>query len=122
MKVSSILVAAACVIAASCGGPPGPDRPTALQRVAERPAAEPSVADRPPGVGEDSWVRLSDTAGIVLTDVRATRATIRLKGIDVETVVPPLLQQGTGVLMVKLGDAWIRVDLALPAPRVQPLL
>jgi hypothetical protein len=110
MKVKwsqSILVAAACLIVASCGDAPVADQPT---------------ADRPPGVDENSWVRISDTAGIVLTEVRVTPATIRLRGIDVETVVPQALQRGTGVLMVKVGAAWMRIDLELPAPRVQPLL
>jgi hypothetical protein len=101
-----ILVAAACVVVASCvRAEAPPDR----------------LPDRPPGVDESSWVPISDTAGIVVTTVTGNPV-IRLRGAEAEAVVPQSIQRGTGILMVKLGGAWTRIDLQLPAARVQPLL
>lgn len=102
MKVTRsqwLLVTAACLIVAS--------------------SAAQSEADRPPGVDENSWVPISDTAGIVLTNIAGMPAAIRLRESEVEAVVP--LRTGTGILMVKVGGAWMRVELELPHPRVQPL-
>ena len=80
-----------------------------------------SDADRPPGIDEGSWVPLSDTAGIALTSGVTLPASIRLRGSNVE-IVPQMLRSGTGILMVKSGSVWMRVDLDLPQPRVHPAL
>ena len=103
MKVTRsqwILVATACLIVASSKAQSG--------------------GDRPPGADGNNWVPISDSAGILLTNVAGTPDAIRLRqGFNVETIVP---RQGTGILMVKHGGTWMRVDLELPRPRVQPLL
>jgi hypothetical protein len=89
-----ILVTAACLIVAA--------------------SAAQSGANLPPGADGNNWVPISDSAGILLTNVPA----LRLQGFDVETIVP---MQSTGTLMVKRGRTWVRVDLELPQPRVHPL-
>jgi hypothetical protein len=97
MKVTRsqwILVTAACLIVASSAAQDG--------------------VDRPPGTDGNNWVPISDSAGILLTNVPA----LRLQGVNVETIVP---MQSTGILMVKRGRTWVRVDLELPQPRVHPL-
>ena len=76
-----------------------------------------SGGDRPPGADGNNWVPISDSAGILLTDVAAPGA-IKLQGFKVEAIVPG---QGTGILMVKYGGAWVRVDLELPKARMQHL-
>jgi hypothetical protein len=65
-----------------------------------------SDSDRPPGVDEETWIALSDDAGIVITNV---------------TFAPSEGLQRTGVLMAKFNGAWMRVDLAPPGARVQHL-
>ena len=95
-----ILVAAACLIVAT--------------------SAAQSDADRPPDVDANSWIPISDTAGIALTGRRALPASVRLPQSD--AVVPRVLRSGTGILMVKNGGVWMRVDLDLPQPRVHPAL
>jgi hypothetical protein len=76
-----------------------------------------SGGDRPPGADGNNWVPISDSAGILLTNVSPSGVT-RLRGFDVETLVP---MSGTGILMVKHGGVWMRVDPEPPRPRVQPL-
>ena len=76
-----------------------------------------SGADLPPGADGNNWVPISDTAGILLTNVSPSGG-IRLRGFGVETIVP---MSGTGILMVKRGGVWMRVDPEPPRPRVQPL-
>ena len=93
-----ILVATACLIVAS--------------------SAAQSGADRPPGADGNNWVPISESAGILLTNVAGTPDAIRLQGINAETIVA---RRGTGILMVKYGGSWIRVDLELPPPRLLPL-
>ncbi len=95
-----LLVASACLIVAS--------------------SAAQSGADRPPGVDENRWVPISATAGIVLTNVPGMPTASRFRDGAAEPVVP--LRAGSGVLMVKHAGAWMRVELDLPQPRVQPLL
>jgi hypothetical protein len=80
-------------------------------------SAAQSGADLPPGADANNWIPISDSAGILLTNVSAAGA-IRLQGFEVKTLVP---RQGTGILIVKYGGSWIRVDLEPPQPRVQPL-
>ncbi|HEY3516486.1 MAG TPA: hypothetical protein VGL98_05515 [Gammaproteobacteria bacterium] len=77
-------------------------------------------ADLPPGADGNNWIPISDSAGILLTNEAGTPDSIRLQlpGFNVQTVVP---RRGTGILMVKYGGAWMRVDLKLPEARVQPL-
>jgi hypothetical protein len=94
------LIAAACLIVAA--------------------SAAQSDADRPPGVEENRWIPISDTAGIALTSSSALPASVRLRQSD--AAVPQVLRSGTGILMVKSGGAWMRVDLDLPQPRVHPAL
>ena len=94
-----IVVAAACLIVAA--------------------SAAQSDADRPPDVDANSWIPISDTAGIALTSSRAVPAGVRLRP---DAVVPQVLRSGTGILMVKNGGVWMRVDLDLPQPRVHPAL
>jgi hypothetical protein len=78
-----------------------------------------SSADRPPGVDADRWVPISDTVGIVMRQSMTTS----VPGFSPDRrMIVPGLRQGTGVLMVKVEGVWMRVDLALPEPRVQPLL
>jgi hypothetical protein len=60
---------------------------------------------RPPGVDEESWIALSEDAGIVLTDVTFGSGGPRR----------------TGVLMANFNGVWTRVDFAPPEPRVQHL-
>lgn len=98
MRSQWMLVAAACLIVASS-------------------AAQSS--DRPPGVDENSWVPISATAGIVLTNVTGMPAAVRLRESDVDIAVS--LRAGTGILMAKYAGAWMRVDLEAPQPRVHPL-
>jgi hypothetical protein len=80
-----------------------------------------SGSDMPPGIDQARWLPLSDSAGILLTDVPSTspRATYRFEGN--EPVVIPDLQQGTGVLIAKLNGLWTRVDLSPPPARAQRL-
>jgi len=91
-----------------------------------------SAADRPPGIDESRWVPISDTAGIVLTEVTARSGQIRpealermpealrlqLQSLNRDAIT---LRPATGILMVKHRGAWMRVDLELPPARVQPL-
>ena len=100
MKVTRkqwILVTAACLVVAA--------------------SAAQSGVDRPPGTDGGNWVPISDSAGILLTNVAAPGA-FRLHGFNVESIGP---MQSTGILMVKRGRTWVRVDLELPQPRVHPL-
>jgi hypothetical protein len=100
MKVARsqwILVTAACLIVA---------------------ASAAQSEDRPPGADGNNWVPISDTAGILLTKFDPSGVTRQREFDDVETIVP---MSGTGVLMVKFGGIWMRVDLAPPRARVQPL-
>jgi hypothetical protein len=80
-----------------------------------------SGPDRPPGVDEASWVPISDTAGIVVTAGTVVPMLRLFRDGEVQSV-PQRLRQGTGILMVKIGGAWTRIDLELPPPRLQPLL
>jgi hypothetical protein len=105
MKVTRsqwILVAAACLVVAA--------------------SAAQSGSDRPPGADENNWVPISDSAGILLTNVRnmpdPLRLELQLRGLNAETLLP---LSGTGILMVRRGRTWTRVDLELPQPRVQQL-
>ena len=100
MKVARkqwILVTAACLIVAA--------------------SAAQSGVDRPPGADGNNWVPISDSAGILLTNVAALGA-FRLQGFNVEPIGP---MQSTGIVMVKRGGTWVRVDLELPQPRIHPL-
>jgi hypothetical protein len=100
MKVTRsqwLLVATACLIVAA--------------------SAAQSGADLPPGADGNNWVPISDTAGILLTKFNPSGVTLH-REFDVETIVP---MSGTGVLMVKFGGIWMRVDPELPPARVQPL-
>ena len=94
------LVAAACLIVAA--------------------SAAQSEADRPPGIDERSWVPISATAGIALTSTSVQPAAVRLRQSD--ATVTQVLRSGTGILMIRSGDVWMRVDLDLPQPRVHPAL
>jgi hypothetical protein len=95
-----ILVTAACLIVAA--------------------SAAQTRADLPPGADGNNWVPISDTAGILLTNVERTSEAVRLNFQDftAETIIP---RQGTGILMVKHGGTWMRVDLELPKARMQRL-
>ena len=101
MKVSRsqwILVATACLIVAS--------------------SAAQSGADRPPGADGNNWVPISDSAGILLTNLPEMPDAIRRQGLNVEPIAP---REATGILMVKRRGAWIRVDVEFPRARMQPL-
>jgi hypothetical protein len=101
MKVTRsqwILVTAACLIVAA--------------------SAAQSGADLPPGADGNNWVPISDTAGILLTKFDPSGVTWHRQFDDVQTLVP---MSGTGILMVKFGGIWMRVNPELPPPRVQPL-
>ena len=95
-----ILVTAACLIVAA--------------------SAAQTRADLPPGADGNNWIPISDTAGILLTNVAPTPDAVRLSFQDftAQTIVP---RQGTGILMDKHGGAWLRVDLELPKARMQHL-
>ena len=95
-----ILVTAACLIVAA--------------------SAAQSNADLPPGAAGHNWVPISDTAGILLTNVAPTPDAVRLNFQDftAQTIIP---RQGTGILMVRHGGIWMRVDLELPKARMQQL-
>jgi hypothetical protein len=90
-----ILVATACLIVAASSAQSG--------------------ADLPPGADANSWVPISDSAGILLTNVPTLP---RVPGMPDEIL---RLREGTGVLMVKRGGAWMRVDLEFPQARLHPL-
>jgi hypothetical protein len=94
-----ILVATACLIVAASAAQPG--------------------TDLPPGANGSNWVPISDSAGILLTNVSGMPDALRLQlqGSNPDTF--PL--RGTGILMVKYGGGWRRVDLDLPAARLQQL-
>jgi hypothetical protein len=83
-------------------------------------SAAQSEADRPPGADGNNWVPISDSAGILLTKLSGAPDAIQLQvqGFNVETLVP---RRATGILMVKYGGAWMRVDAEPPPPRLQPL-
>ena len=83
-------------------------------------SAAQSGADLPPGADGNNWVPLSDSAGILLTNVAGAPDAVRFQfpGFDVQTIVP---RRGTGVLMVKYGGTWMRIDPELPPARLQPL-
>ena len=83
-------------------------------------AAAQSGADLPPGADGNNWVPISDSAGILLTNVASAPDAVRFQfpGFDVQTIVP---RRGTGVLMVKYGGTWMRIDPELPPARLQPL-
>ena len=101
MKVTRsqwILVTAACLIVAA--------------------SAAQSGADRPPGADGNNWIPFSDSAGILLTNVAGTPDALRLQGFNVE---PLAARRGTGILMVKYGGTWMRVDLVPPPARAQQL-
>jgi hypothetical protein len=104
---SWVLIAASSLLAAAC--------------IRSEP-----LADRPPGVDEASWAPISATAGIVLTSIRniPVAGALRFETGEAQETVPRLrsLQEGTGILMVKVGGAWTRVDLDLPDARLRPLL
>ena len=103
MKVTRsqwILVAAACLIVAA--------------------SAAQSGADLPPGADGNNWVPISDTAGILLTNLAGIPSAIRLN-VPKSEVQTLIAGRGTGILMVKQGGIWMRVDLELPPARVQPL-
>jgi hypothetical protein len=93
---------------------------TAASLIVAASAAQ-SVADLPPGADGNNWVPISDTAGILLTSPAGIPGAIRLQpqqGFNVETIAAG---RGPGILMVKHGGAWMRVDLELPPARVHPL-
>ena len=74
----------------------------------------------PPGADGNNWIPISEVAGILLTNVAGAPDAVRFQfpELNVGTVVP---RRGTGILMVKYGGTWMRVDPE-PAPaRVQPL-
>jgi hypothetical protein len=96
-----LLVATACLIVAA--------------------SAAQSGADRPPGADGNNWVPISDSAGILLTNPAGIPGAIRLN-VPTSEVQTLIAGRGTGILMVKQGGIWMRVDLELPPPRVQPLL
>jgi hypothetical protein len=75
-------------------------------------ASAQSGLGRPPGVDESTWIPFSETAGIVLTDAVTQPGSVKL-----------FFPRGptTGILMVKVGGAWTRVDLELPQARVHAL-
>jgi hypothetical protein len=108
MKVTRsqwVLVAAACLIVAASAAQSGPDRP--------------------PGADENNWAPISDSAGILLTNVAGISDFTGLPEamrLQLQGSAPRLsARDGTGILMVKRGGVWIRVDLELPPARVQPL-
>jgi len=76
-----------------------------------------SGADRPPGVTADQWVRISDVAGVVLTDdVMPTRFTLP------PGVALPQQRIREGILMVNHNNNWIAFErLGALTPRVHPL-
>jgi hypothetical protein len=79
-----------------------------------------SGADLPPGADGSNWIPISDSAGILLTNITRAPDSMRFQfpELDVQTVVP---RRGTGILMVKYGGTWMRVDPEPPPARVQPL-
>ena len=82
-------------------------------------SAAQSGADLPPGADGNNWVPISDTAGILLTNPAGIPGAMRfqpLQGFNVETIVAG---RGPGILMVKHGGAWLRVDLELPPARLR---
>lgn len=108
-RSKGVLVAVLCLLAAACGGASPEDPPPRVD------AAE----DRPPGVDAGNWIKISEVAGIVLTNVGAP---IPVTGPGGVRMAFPTPRNVTGVLMVKLQGAWTRVELELPGPRIQPLL
>ena len=103
MKISQsqwMVVAAACLIVAA--------------------SAAQSGADLPPGADGNNWIPISGSAGMLLTNVAGAPDSVRFQfpQLNVQTVVPT---RGTGILMVKYGGTWMRVDPEPLPARVQPL-
>lgn len=91
--------------------------------------AESQSPSRPPGVGEENWIPISDSVGILVTDVRARPGRIRVVPADpadpnneptfAEVQTTPF---GTGVVMAMFQGEWVAFeDLAISRTRVYPL-
>ncbi len=62
-------------------------------------AANPHEGDRPKGVGAENWIRISDIAGIVVSQMSSDKI--------------------AGVLYVKRADKWIQVSIENPQGAVE---
>jgi hypothetical protein len=62
-------------------------------------AANPHEGDRPKGVGAENWIRISDIAGIVVSQMSSDKI--------------------AGVLYVKQADKWIQVSIENPQGAVE---
>ena len=92
-------------------------------------AAESQSPSRPPGVSEENWIPISDSVGILVTDVRARPGQIRVVPADpagpsneptiAEVRATPF---GTGVVMAMFQGEWVAFEeLAISRTRVYPL-
>jgi len=78
----------------------------------------------PPGIEADSWIRLSDSAGIVVSGVRVgSAARLMVDPGDPAASVPPTIinlpptKLASGALMGKLNGEWIVIEeLMSPGP------
>jgi len=78
----------------------------------------------PPGINTDGWIRLSDTAGIVVSGVRVgPAARLMVDPGDPAAGVPPTIinlpptKIASGALMGKLNGEWIVIEeLVSPGP------
>lgn len=76
-----------------------------------------SPSDLPPGVSQENWIALSDSAGIVVVELAFPRGLIFDSSPGGTLPLPTTM----GVLLVKHGDLWTKVDLVPPEPSVRQL-
>jgi hypothetical protein len=92
-------------------------------------AAESQSPSRPPGVSEENWIPISDSVGILVTDVRARPGQIRVVPADpADPSNEPTIAEvratpfGTGVVMAMFQGEWVAFEeLAISRTRVYPL-
>ena len=90
-------------------------------------AAESQSPSRPPGVSEENWIPISDSVGILVTDVREGRIrVVRSDPADLTDELGPVdfstTPFGTGVVMAMFQGEWVAFeDLAISRTRVYPL-
>ena len=76
--------------------------------------------DRPPGVPEDHWIAISESAGIVIAST--TPVVTRLDpNASAVWGAAPSTRSFRGVLMAKHNGSWIRIEIEAPPPQSQRL-
>lgn len=78
-----------------------------------------SSGDRPPGVAQESWIPISDSAGILVLDTSPPFG-------GLTDPLPPNVSVAsrapiTGVLVAKHNGVWARIEMPEPPARARPL-